>query len=227
MTGPFDPAFEELPAELPLFPLTGVLLLPGGTLPLNIFEPRYLRMVEHALGAGRLIGMVQPMAVGRSGLSVPDGTDLYRTGCAGRIVAFEETGDGRYVLRLRGVCRFAVGDELPLLHGFRRAHVDFAPYRADLSAAGEKLGDRTRLMGLLKAYFELENIDADWDTVTQTPDDRLVTTLAMVCPFEAADKQALLESADLERRAKLIIALIEDALRRDDDNGGAGSSAVN
>lgn len=218
---PFDPKFEELPGEVPLFPLNGVLLLPRGRLPLNVFEPRYLNMVEHALGHQRLIGIIQPMVDGQPGLSAPDGTALYRVGCAGRITSFQETTGGQIQLTLRGVSRFNVIDELPLMNGFRRAHVDFAPFQDDLAAEAASAIERQRLLSDLRAYFELENIEADWDTIQQTPDDRLVTTLAMVCPFEPHEKQALLESADLAHRCKLIIGLIEAALRRDDDGGAA------
>jgi len=218
---PFDLNFKDLPAELPLFPLNGVLLLPRGRLPLNVFEPRYLNMVEHALGQRRLIGIVQPSVDGRAGLSAPDGTALYRTGCAGRITSFQETRDGQIQLTLRGVCRFDIVDELALLDGFRRANADFAPYKTDLSSDDATAIDRQRLLSDLHAYFEMENIEADWETIKQTPDERLVTTLAMVCPFEPQEKQALLESPDLAHRCKLIIGLIESALRRDDNGGTA------
>ena len=218
---PFDPAFEDLPAEVPLFPLNGVLLLPGGRLPLNVFEPRYLNMVEHALGHQRLIGIVQPMVDGQPGLSAPDGTALYRVGCAGRITTFQETTGGQIQLTLRGLCRFNILDELPLLRGFRRARTDFTGYESDLAPDTGITIERQRLLSDLRAYFEMENIEADWDAIKQTPDDRLVTTLAMVCPFEPHEKQALLESVDVAHRCKLIIGLIEAALRRDDDGGAA------
>lgn len=218
---PFDTTFENLPAELPLFPLNGVLLLPRGRLPLNIFEPRYLNMVEHALGHQRLIGIAQPTVDGQAGLSAPDGTPLYRVGCAGRITNFQETTGGQIQLTLRGICRFNIVDELPLMNSFRRARAEFAPYKNDFSAEDGTVIDRQRLLSDLRAYFEMENIEADWDTIQQTPDDRLVTTLAMVCPFEPHEKQALLESADLAHRCKLIIGLIESALRRDDNGGSA------
>lgn len=218
---PFDPTIEDLPAELPLFPLNGVLLLPRGRLPLNVFEPRYLNMVEHALARQRLIGIVQPMVDGQAGLSAPDGTALYPIGCAGRITSFQETTRGQIQLTLRGVCRFDIVDELPLLDGFRRARADFSRYADDFATEKDVPIDRHRLLSDLRAYFELENIEADWDTIKQTPDERLVTTLAMVCPFEPHEKQALLESADLAHRCKLIIGLIEAALRRDDNGGTA------
>lgn len=219
--GPFDLDFDSLPAELPLFPLNGVLLLPRGRLPLNVFEQRYLSMVEHALGHQRLIGIVQPTADGQPGLSAPDGTALYRVGCAGRITSFQETSGGQLQITVRGVCRFDIADELPLLNGFRRARADYAHYRNDLSDDSSASIDRQRLLSDLRAYFEMENIEADWDAIKQTPDDRLVTTLAMVCPFEPHEKQALLESEDLAHRCKLIIGLIEAALRRDDNGGSA------
>jgi Lon protease-like protein len=220
---PFDSKFEDLPAELPLFPLNGVLLLPRGRLPLNVFEPRYLNMVEHALGHQRLIGIVQPMVDGQAGLSAPDGTALYHVGCAGRITSFQETTGGQIQLILRGVCRFDIIDELPLMNDFRRARSDFTPYKNDFSSEDGTTIDRQRLLSDLRAYFDMENIEVDWEMIKQTPDDRLVTTLAMVCPFEPNEKQALLESADLAHRCKLIIGLIESALRRDDDNGGTAA----
>lgn len=220
----FETNFTDLPAELPLFPLNGVLLLPHGRLPLNIFEPRYLNMFEYALGHQRLVGIVQPSVDGEAGLSAPDGTALYRIGCAGRVTNFQETTGGQMQLTLRGVCRFNILQELPLMGGFRRARADFSSYRHDFSAEAETSIDRQRLLSGLKAYFEMESIEADWETIKQTPDDRLVTTLAMVCPFEPHEKQALLESADLAHRCKLIIGLIEAALRRDDDGG---STAMN
>jgi len=220
---PFDCRFSDLPVELPLFPLNGVVLLPRGRLPLNVFEPRYLNMVEHALAHQRLVGIIQPTIDGQQGLSAPDGTALYRTGCAGRITSFQEAQGGQIQLTLRGLCRFDVRDELPLMNGFRRARTDFGPYAGDMSPATASSIDRPRLLSDLRAYFEAENIQADWSAIEQTPDEHLVTTLAMVCPFEPHEKQALLEATGLEQRAKLIIGLIEAALRRDGD----GTAAMN
>ena len=128
---PFECSFEDLPAELPLFPLNGVLLLPRGRLPLNIFEPRYLNMIEHALGRQRLVGIVQPMVDGQAGLSAPDGTALYGAGCAGRITNFQETTGGQIQLTLRGVCRFGIVDELPLAQATVSQHLK-APKAAGL-----------------------------------------------------------------------------------------------
>lgn len=218
---PFDPAFDDLLGELALFPLTGALLLPRGRLPLNIFEPRYLAMTRHALAHGRMIGLVQPMAEGQPGLSAPDATPLYPTGCAGRLVSFQETDDGRYQITLRGVCRFAIAAELPMLDGFRRARPDFARFRADLVETPDGAIDRTRLLAGLRGYFELQNIEADWESIERTPDERLVTTIAMVCPFDPAEKQALLESSDLAGRSKMLIGLVETALRDGENHNGA------
>lgn len=216
---PAAPDARDLPDELPLFPLTGVLLLPRGRLPLNVFEPRYLAMVDHALGHGRLIGIIQPDTDGTIGLSAPDGSGLYRTGCAGRITSFQETGDGRYLITLHGVCRFDIAEELPPRSGYRAARADWQPYLADLADGEAVRIDRGRLLGCLRIYFDAQGIEADWDTLEKTPDDRLVTTLAMVCPFDPAEKQALLEAAGLAQRARLLTGLIEAALRGGSDDG--------
>lgn len=218
-TTPPDSPLHALPGELPLFPLNGVLLLPRGTLPLNVFEPRYLAMVDAALAGGRMIGIIQPAADGTVGLSAPDGTNLYRTGCAGRITGFQENEDGRYLIELRGICRFDVAEELELRDGYRRVRPDFAPYRPDVSPAEELPIERDRLLNSLKGYFEKQNIGADWDSLVKTPDERLVTTLSMVCPFDPAEKQVLLEADDLAQRCKLLIGFVESALRADNDNG--------
>ena len=216
---PSDSPRGALPAELPLFPLNGVLLLPRGTMPLNVFEPRYLAMVDAALAGPRMIGIIQPAADGTVGLSAPDGTNLYRTGCAGRITGFQETGDGRYLVELRGTCRFNVAEELPLRDGYRSVRPDFTPFLGDLETDTDASIDRDRLLNGLKGYFEQQNIAADWDALVKTPDERLVTTLAMVCPFDPAEKQVLLEAGDTAQRCKLLIGLVESALRADNDNG--------
>lgn len=214
-----------LPEELPLFPLNGVLLLPRGDLPLNIFEPRYLAMVDAALAGTRTIGILQPAADGTSGLSAPDGTNLYRTGCAGRIRAFEETGDGRYLIQLHGLCRFDIAEEIEMHEGYRRARVNYGPYAADLDISASAAIDRDRLITGMKGYFEIRNISADWDALAETSDERLVTTLAMVCPFDPVEKQVLLESPDLTQRCKLLIGIFEAAMR--DAGSDTGNPSVN
>jgi len=213
---PFDPVFEQLPDTLPLFPLSGVLLLPGGKLPLNIFEPRYLAMVFDALAGHRMIGMVQPMQPGGfagDGLPTDDGRPkVHKVGCAGRIVSFNETEDGRLLLALSGVCRFEVGREELAQGGYRRVSAIFSPYRADLEQGDEVVElDRERLMAALAAFFRGKNLSTDWDAVKQAADGNLVTSLSMVLPFGPVEKEALLEAADTTARAKLLVAFLEMA----------------
>jgi len=194
---------RALPASLPLFPLSGVLLLPRGQLPLNIFEPRYLAMTDDALAGDRMIGMIQP--------TVPDSPAqnpaLYRVGCAGRITSFAEMGE-RYLITLTGVCRFDLVDEMPTTRGYRRAVANWAPYPDDMVEAEAPL-DRPRLMAGLERYFDRHGLKADWTAVNAAPSERLVTLVAMLCPFSPAEKQALLECPDFEARGRLLIDLVE------------------
>ncbi len=208
MAGPFEPSFADLPRVIPIFPLTGVLLLPGGMLPLNIFEPRYLNMTQSALASGnRTIGMIQP-----DGDDMGDSPSVYDTGCAGRIVSFAETDDGRILITLTGMCRFAVVEELPLKDGYRRAVAEYGRFRDDMSADARADIDRTRLLEVLKAYLKHEEIEANWKAIEDADDTRLVASLAMMCPFRASEKQALLEAPDLAERTRVIVALLEMAL---------------
>jgi len=207
-----------LPTILPIFPLTGVLLLPRGRLPLNIFEPRYLAMTRDALAGDRLIGMVQPSDPGASG----DNPPVYPTGCAGRITSFAETEDERFLITLTGTCRFRIRDELPLLEGYRRVVPEWSGFARDLDSEDEPAFDRERLMRGLKGYFQQHQISADWGAINSVPGERLVTSVAMVCPFEPSEKQALLEASDLSERARLLTAMVEMALmHRSVDGGGA------
>jgi uncharacterized protein len=201
-----------LPEVIPIFPLTGVLLLPRGRLPLNIFEPRYLAMTQDALGGERLIGMVQPSDPqndnrGGGQMNPP----VYPIGCAGRITAFSETDDGRYLITLTGVSRFRIREELPLLGGYRRVTADWEPFARDREPSPEPGFDRDRFARALKGYFVQRQISADWEAIEKAPGEHLLTSIAMLCPFEASEKQALLEAADLEERARLLVALIEMA----------------
>jgi uncharacterized protein len=219
MTGrnPFDPSFERLPDTLPIFPLSGVLLLPGGKLPLNIFEPRYLSMIFDSLAGHRMIGMVQPTQPGGyagDGMPADDGAPkVHQVGCAGRVVSFNETEDGRLLLALSGVCRFQISRELDVAHGgYRRVSALFSPYRTDLDYADEMVTlDRERLMAALAAFFRGKNLSTDWDSVKKADDLNLVNSLSMVLPFGPAEKQALLEAADTSARAKLLVAFLEMA----------------
>jgi Lon protease-like protein len=214
---PFDPVFERLPDTLPIFPLSGVLLLPGGKLPLNIFEPRYLSMIFDSLAGHRMIGMVQPVQPGGfagDGLPSDDGRPkVHQVGCAGRVVSFNETEDGRLLLALAGVCRFQITRELDLAQGgYRRVSALFSPYRADLDYADEMVTlDRERLMAGLAAFFRGKNLSTDWDAVKKADDLNLVNSLSMVLPFGPAEKQALLEAPDTSARAKLLAAFLEMA----------------
>jgi uncharacterized protein len=204
--GKFDPSFAELPAILPIFPLTGVLLLPSGRLPLNIFEPRYLAMTRDALAGDRIIGMIQPTELERPGHPPA----LYGVGCAGRIIAFSETDDGRYLVTLAGLLRFGIRHELePNPDGYRRAEPDYAPFAADLEGEDVPELDRPRLMRALKGFFQRQGISGDWDAIDKTSDRLLLISLAMVCPFHPEEKQALLEAPSATERARILTALLE------------------
>jgi uncharacterized protein len=197
-------AAEPLPEILPVFPLTGVLLLPRGQLPLNIFEPRYLAMFRDAMAGARLIGMVQP--------SDPPIREMnpavYPTGCAGRITSFSETEDGRFLVTLTGLSRFRIKEELPLLSGYRRVVPDWDDFANDRDP-DEAGFDRARLVQGLRTFFTQRQVQADWEAIERAPGEHLVTSIAMMCPFAPNEKQALLEAKTLAERARLLTALIE------------------
>ena len=201
-----------LPATLPVFPLIGILLLPRASLPLNVFEPRYLAMTDAVLGAGRMMGVVQPATAGKAGISVEDDAPLHTIGCAGRIVSFQESEDGRYLISLKGVCRFRVAEELAMVDGYRQAAADYKPFEADLADSTDTI-DRDRLTAALKTYFEHRQLNADWTGIDKLPAEALVNMMAMICPFPPADKQLLLEIPDLARRSKLLVGLMEAETR--------------
>jgi len=212
------PRLADLPQTLPVFPLTGVILMPHGRLPLNVFEPRYLALVEDALAVrDRLVGMIQPREPGSEGMTrggvVPPSPPLYGTGCAGRISMFSETDDNRYLITLVGVCRFEVAEELPSTRGYRRVVPNFTPWQTDLQPQSTAQGiiDRESLIRPLRAYFAARSITTDWDAVAQTPDDRLVVTLAMNCPFEPQERQALLECKTMPELTRAVTTLLEMA----------------
>lgn len=207
---------DQLPTSLPIFPLTGVLLLPHGQLPLNIFEPRYLAMVDDAMRGERLIGMVQP----RDSEPTPNGTAVYDVGCAGRITSYAETDDGRFLITLTGVSRFTIGEELPLKRGYRSVAPRWASFAADLETPPGVQFDRDRMLQLLRGYFTAQGLSANWDAIQSAPADRLVTSLSMICPFEPSEKQALLEAGDNSARAEVMMALMEMAIA---ERGGGGS----
>jgi hypothetical protein len=203
----FHSRLQDLPTEFPVFPLAGALLLPRGRLPLNIFERRYLAMVEDSLGAGRMFGMIQPDPLRPEGETGPG---LYRVGCLGRLSSFSETDDGRYLITLTGLIRFVVAAEVAMGRGYRRVRGDFSPYPADLEAAPGPIGvEREALLTTLRSYFARRNFEANWDAVRRMDDEALVTTLSMICPFEPAEKQALLEAATEADRAATLLALLQ------------------
>ncbi len=212
----FHPAFGDLPPEIPIFPLPA-LLLPGGRLPLNIFEPRYLAMTEDALAGGRFLGMVQPDPALPK---IERGAQTYRIGCLGRISSFAETEDGRYLITLTGLIRYRIAEELEMRRGYRRVRADYAAYEADLSSdAPPPAIDRRVLLGALRPYFRSRGIEANWEAVEKTGDSMLVTTLSMVCPFDVREKQALLEAPDQEERAKMLVALMQMDTHGQTDEG--------
>ena len=202
----------KLPSRLPIFPLAGCILLPGGQLPLNIFEPRYLEMCRDALAGEKIIGMVQPTDPEDSAAAPA----VYATGCAGRITEFEKTDDNRFLITLTGLCRFEIAEELPMTHPYRKVRAAWAPFARDLEAFGCKL-DRGALIPTLETYFSCCGLTADWDTIAGTPDHCLVTSLAMICPFSATEKQALLECRDTTERSALLVVLMEMVTAGGDD----------
>ena len=206
---------KDLPDAVPVFPLEGALLLPGGRMPLNIFEPRYLEMVDHVLGHARLIGMVQPRL---DGAVRADGEPLLsEVGCLGRLTSFAETGDGRCLISLQGVCRFRVASEITVKSPFRQCRI--TPFIADLDPeAGASEVDRTALLKAFRAYLKANDLDADWESVSRAENATLVNALAMMAPYGPAEKQALLEAPDLKSRAETLIAITEIELARDGDD---------
>lgn len=197
---------SELPAELPVFPLAGALLLPRSELPLNIFEPRYLAMFDSVLASNRLVGMIQPVP-DSSGMSSPG---LCAVGCAGKITRFAETGDGRYFIGLDGVCRFRVGREIVAGQPFRTFSVDYSEFAPDLEPiANITPTDRGAVLDALRSYAERNSIGVDWDAVSKAADEALVNALSMMSPFGVKEKQALLEAPSLRARAEVLVALAE------------------
>jgi len=208
----------DLPQVIPVFPLDGALLLPGGDLPLQIFEPRYLNMVDDVMAGDRIIGMIQTRPGGDRARP-----HLAEVGCAGRITSYAETSDGRYLITLTGVCRFHAGEELPLRTPYRQVRVDYSQYEGDLGSEDEAAvvapDARNRFAKALKRYLNRRELDIDWETASGAPLEALVTSLAMGLPFDAAEKQALLEAPDLTGRFEALSTLLEiDSLEDGDDD---------
>ncbi|MFG1380023.1 LON peptidase substrate-binding domain-containing protein [Xanthobacter versatilis] len=202
----------EIPPVIPVFPLTGALLLPRADLPLNIFEPRYLAMVDDALGGARLIGMVQPDE--QAPVSAR-GPGVYKVGCLGRLTQFSETGDGRYLITLTGICRFRIVEELDTTTPYRQFKVDATPFAHDFEAeAGEAAVDRDALLAALAAFLEANKLEADWDGIREAGTETLVNALSVMSPYGALEKQALLEAENLKARADMLVAITQMMLAR-------------
>jgi Lon protease-like protein len=201
---------DALPTVVPVFPLASVLLLPRGELPLNIFEPRYLAMMEDALRSNRIIGMVQPQDE-KSGMHPP----IQSVGCLGKITQFAETGDGRFMITLTGLARFRVAEELTILTPYRQCVVSYAEFEHDLKERdGEELVDRSAVLKALRSFAEANRLKIDWKSIEQTPNEALVNALAMMSPFGPDEKQALLEAKTLAARADVLVAITEIELAR-------------
>lgn len=215
---------DDLPDRMAIFPLGGALLLPRGQLPLNIFEPRYLAMINDAIAGDRIVGMVQPSS--DAALALQDNAEarpeVYEIGCAGRITSFAETGDGRILVTLTGICRFRIEEEVTAVTPYRICRVDCDEFAGDLVAnQGEEAVDRDRLIGVFRRYLDAHHMEADWDSVHRSSNENLVNTLSMISSYAPKEKQALLEARDLAQRADILIALTEMALSDTSDGGPA------
>ena len=203
---------DRMPGALPLFPLSGALLLPRGQLPLNIFEPRYLAMIDDALKSHRMIGMIQPDLAGNEAQKVPS---LCAVGCAGRITQYAETDDGRYIVMLTGVARFAMAEEIAAVTPYRQGRIDFSRFASDFQPrVGEERVDRGGVLKALRGFAELRNLQIDWDSINEAPNEALVNALSMMSPFGPREKQALLEADDLKGRAEVLVAITEIEVAR-------------
>lgn len=209
---------SDLPSTLAVFPLAAALLLPGGRMPLNIFEPRYLQMIDEAIAGTRLVGIIQPSLDGA--LDASGEPLLCEVGCIGRVISFAESGDGRYLISLQGVCRFRVAREQSVRTPFRQCEI--VPFLADLDEqqSGADV-DRPALLKAFRAYLKANDLDADWEGVSRAENGVLVNALSMMAPYGPAEKQALLEAPDLKARAETLIAITEISLARDSDDFGS------
>ena len=205
----------DLPDSIPLFPLPGALLLPRGQMPLNIFEKRYVQMIDDAIKGERLIGMVQPEP--ESSRSAVPG--IYKVGCVGRITQFAESGDGRYLVSLTGIARYRIREELSALTPYRQASISFTEFMQDFAPrAGEESVDRAGVIAVLRDFVAMNRIDVDWDGIDEAPNEALINALAMMAPFGVREKQALLEAPDLKMRADTLIAIAQIEMARRDDS---------
>ncbi len=194
---------NELPQSLPVFPLQGALLLPGGILPLNIFEPRYVQMVKDTIATShRMIVMTLPASKEKNG------SDVYKLACAGKLISFEETLDGRFLISLSGIIRCRLNEDLEEKGGYKRMAVDFSEFLDDMKPNNIKI-ERNGFFETLRTYFDIKGLSADWKAIEKCEDEKLITTLAMLCPFSDAEKQSLLEANCLTDRASLMKVILE------------------
>jgi uncharacterized protein len=210
----------DLPPVIPVFPLSGVVLLPRTRLPLNIFEPRYLNMVDAAMDQTRVIGMIQPRDAAEEKSKHPA---LAQVGCVGRITEYNETDDGRYLITLTGIARFQVADERSVSTPFRQVTANYALFAADLISTEDPPIARDRLLNALKPYLSARAMETDWKSIEEAPPETLVNALSMLCPFAPGEKQALLEAPGLKERADVLIALLELANASATPAGGSPS----
>tara|TARA_E500000331_G_scaffold76044_1_gene71366 strand:- start:606 stop:1268 length:663 start_codon:yes stop_codon:yes gene_type:complete len=194
---------KELPSDLPVFPLQGALLLPGGILPLNIFEPRYVQMVKDTIATNhRMIVMTLPMIEGSNG------SNVYKLACAGKLISFEETLDGRFLISLSGIMRCRLKDDIQEKGGYKRMTVDFTEFLSDMKPNDIEI-ERDGFFRTLRSYFDIKGLSADWKAIEKCEDEKLITTLAMLCPFSDAEKQSLLEANCLNDRAQIMKVILE------------------
>ncbi len=208
---------SDVPTVVPVFPLAEALLLPGGRMPLNIFEPRYLQLVDETMRGDRVVAMVQPALDGSK--RDDDEPELCEVGCLGRIISLAETGDGRYLISLQGICRYRILQELAVKTPFRQCRI--APFISDLTEERGADVNRPALLKAFRAYLQANELEADWESVSRADNAMLVNALSMMAPYGAAEKQALLEAPDLKTRADTLIAITEMTLARDNDDFGS------
>jgi uncharacterized protein len=215
----------DLPPRIPVFPLRGAILLPRATLPLNVFEPRYLAMLDDVMSGARVVGILQPEGRGDDDdMESPIGKNsgLRRVGCAGRVTSYQELDDGRLIITLTGVMRFACIDEAETDTPYRIMSVSYDRFANDLSEGlGEELVDRPNLLRVLKSYLEANRLKTDWQAIQRASNEFLINALSVMCPYGPEEKQALLEAADLKSRAEVLVALAEIELA---SNGGSGTT---
>lgn len=213
----------DLPPRIPVFPLRGAILLPRSTLPLSVFEPRYLAMLDDVMSGDRVLGIIQPHATGEACQESPVGNaiGLKRIGCVGRVTSYQELDDGRLLITLTGIARFDTLDEAVAAKPYRIMSVSYDKFAADFAEGhGEDQVDRTTLLRVLKAYLDANRLSADWNSITRASNEILVNALSVMSPYGPEEKQALLEAADLKRRAEVLVALAEMELASSAESGG-------